>query len=108
MSTAEGMLMATAYGGPRLLTRNGLSLQDFDYCEIREAFASTVLATLAAWPSQRFCRDPEQGKTRGHSSRGAWPGLRASLTNGCSCSSSQIEEVPAYQRAFFITTGMSR
>jgi hypothetical protein len=34
--------------------------------------------------------------------------LRASLTNGCSCSSSQIEEVPAHQRAIFITTGMSR
>jgi len=47
------------------------------------------------------------GRTR-HSLRGARHGLRASLINGCSCSSSQIEEVPADQRVFFITTGMSR
>jgi hypothetical protein len=44
----------------------------------------------------------------GHSLRGARHGLRASLIHGCSCSSSQLEEVPAYQRAIFITTGMSR
>ena len=34
---------------PRLLDRNGLALQDFDFYEIHEAFASQVLATLAAW-----------------------------------------------------------
>ncbi|MBE3076248.1 MAG: acetyl-CoA C-acetyltransferase, partial [Actinobacteria bacterium] len=38
----EGLLMAPAYAVPRLLARNGLSLQDFDYYEIHEAFASTV------------------------------------------------------------------
>ena len=54
---AEGLLMAPAYAVPRLLARNGLSLQDFDYYEIHEAFASTVLATLAAWESKKFCRD---------------------------------------------------
>jgi acetyl-CoA C-acetyltransferase len=53
----EGLLMAPAYALPRLLARNGLSLQDFDYYEIHEAFASTVLATLAAWQSDKFCRD---------------------------------------------------
>ena len=53
----EGLLMAPAYAVPRLLARNGLSLQDFDYYEIHEAFASTVLATLAAWESEEFCRD---------------------------------------------------
>src|SRR6185436_4712630 len=48
----EGLLMAPAYAVPRLLARNGLSLQDFDYYEIHEAFASTVLVTLAAWESE--------------------------------------------------------
>jgi acetyl-CoA C-acetyltransferase len=42
---------------PRLLARNGLSLQDFDFYEIHEAFASTVLSTLKAWESEDFCRD---------------------------------------------------
>jgi len=53
----EGLLMAPAYAVPRLLARNGLSLQDFDFYEIHEAFAATVLATLAAWEDPDFCRD---------------------------------------------------
>ena len=42
----DGLLMAPTYAVPRLLARNGLSLQDFDFYEIHEAFASVVLATL--------------------------------------------------------------
>ncbi|MGB2570465.1 acetyl-CoA C-acetyltransferase [Micromonospora citrea] len=53
----EGLLMAPAYAVPRMLTRAGLTLQDFDYYEIHEAFASQVLATLAAWESPEFCKD---------------------------------------------------
>lgn len=53
----EGLLMAPAYAVPRLLARNGLTLQDFDYYEIHEAFAATVLSTLAAWEDPEFCRD---------------------------------------------------
>jgi acetyl-CoA C-acetyltransferase len=53
---AEGLLMAPAYAVPRLLARNGLTLQDFDFYEIHEAFASQVLATLAAWDSPEFCK----------------------------------------------------
>jgi acetyl-CoA C-acetyltransferase len=53
----EGLLMAPAYALPRLLERQGMSLQDFDLVEIHEAFASTVLATLAAWEDEEFCRD---------------------------------------------------
>ncbi|HET7397520.1 MAG TPA: acetyl-CoA C-acyltransferase, partial [Intrasporangium sp.] len=53
----EGLLMAPAYAVPRLLARNGLSLQDFDFYEIHEAFAATVLATLKAWQDEAFCRD---------------------------------------------------
>jgi acetyl-CoA C-acetyltransferase len=45
----EGLLMAPVQAVPRMLKRNGLSLQDFDLYEIHEAFASQVLATLAAW-----------------------------------------------------------
>jgi acetyl-CoA C-acetyltransferase len=53
---ADGLLMAPVYAMPRLLERNKLTLQDFDFYEIHEAFASTVLATLAAWEDEGFCR----------------------------------------------------
>ncbi|MDM4721884.1 acetyl-CoA C-acetyltransferase [Micromonospora sp. WMMA1363] len=53
----EGLLMAPAYAVPRMLARAGLTLQDFDFYEIHEAFASQVLATLAAWESPEFCKD---------------------------------------------------
>jgi acetyl-CoA C-acetyltransferase len=53
----EGLLMAPAYAMPKLLARNGLKLQDFDYYEIHEAFASQVLCTLRAWESPEFCRE---------------------------------------------------
>ena len=49
--------MAPAYAVPRLLARNGLALQDFDRYEIHEAFAATVLCTLAAWNDEEFCTD---------------------------------------------------
>ncbi|MEO0996232.1 MAG: acetyl-CoA C-acetyltransferase, partial [Pseudomonadota bacterium] len=45
----EGLLMAPAYAVPEMLDRAGLTLQDFDFYEIHEAFAAQVLATLAAW-----------------------------------------------------------
>ncbi|WP_405066384.1 acetyl-CoA C-acetyltransferase [Kribbella sp. NBC_01510] len=54
---AEGLLMAPAYAVPRMLARAGLSLQDFDYYEIHEAFASQVLATLKAWEDPIFCKE---------------------------------------------------
>lgn len=53
----EGLLMAPVYAVPRLLARNGLSLQDFDYYEIHEAFAAQVLCTLKAWEDADYCRD---------------------------------------------------
>ncbi|MFK0086365.1 acetyl-CoA C-acetyltransferase [Pseudomonas sp. NPDC090755] len=52
----EGLLMAPAYAVPRLLARNGLRLQDFDYYEIHEAFAAQVLCTLKAWEDPDYCR----------------------------------------------------
>ncbi len=53
----EGLLMAPAYAVPKLLARAGLSLGDFDLFEIHEAFASQVLATLAAWESPEFAKE---------------------------------------------------
>ena len=50
----DGLLMAPAFAVPRLLARNGLTLADFDYFEIHEAFAGTVLSTLAAWEDDEF------------------------------------------------------
>lgn len=53
----EGLLMAPAYAVPRLLEKAGLTLQDFDFYEIHEAFASQVLSTLKAWEDPAFCKD---------------------------------------------------
>ena len=53
---SEGLLMAPAYAVPRLLERAGLTLQDFDFYEIHEAFAAQVLCTLKAWESDEFCK----------------------------------------------------
>ncbi|MFC0625715.1 acetyl-CoA C-acetyltransferase [Kribbella deserti] len=54
---AEGLLMAPAYAVPKMLARAGLTLQDFDYYEIHEAFAAQVLATLKAWEDPIFCKE---------------------------------------------------
>ncbi|ORV35911.1 acetyl-CoA C-acetyltransferase [Mycolicibacterium doricum] len=53
----DGLLMAPTYAVPRLLARNGLMLQDFDFYEIHEAFASVVLAHLQAWESEEYCKE---------------------------------------------------
>jgi acetyl-CoA C-acetyltransferase len=53
----EGLLMAPTIAVPRMLARNGLSLQDFDFYEIHEAFAAQVLCTLRAWESADYCKD---------------------------------------------------
>lgn len=53
----DGLLMAGVHAMPRLLARNGLTLQDFDLYEIHEAFAATVLCNLAAWESDEYCRE---------------------------------------------------
>ncbi len=53
----EGLLMAPAYAVPRMLARVGLTLQDFDYYEIHEAFAGQVLSTLKAWEDEAFCKE---------------------------------------------------
>ena len=57
VSGDEGLLAAPLYAVPRLLARNGLALQDFDFYEIHEAFASQVLMTLRAWEDPAFCSE---------------------------------------------------
>ncbi len=51
----EGLLMAPTLAVNQLLARNHLSLQDFDFYEIHEAFAGQVLCTLKAWESKEYC-----------------------------------------------------
>ena len=55
-SGKEGLLMAPAYAVPAMLRDAGITLQDFDYYEIHEAFAAQVLCTLKAWESADYCR----------------------------------------------------
>jgi acetyl-CoA C-acetyltransferase len=57
VSGKEGLLMAPAYAVPAMLRDAGLTLQDFDYYEIHEAFAAQVLCTLKAWDTPEYCRD---------------------------------------------------
>ncbi len=53
----EGLLMAPAYAVPRMLARAGITLQDFDFYEIHEAFAAQVLCTLKAWEDAKYCQE---------------------------------------------------
>jgi acetyl-CoA C-acetyltransferase len=53
----EDLLGAPMFAVPRVLERNGLSLQDFDLYELHEAFASQVAMTLRAWEDKRFCSE---------------------------------------------------
>ncbi|MCX8453896.1 acetyl-CoA C-acetyltransferase [Paenarthrobacter ureafaciens] len=52
----DGLLMAPVFAVPRLLARHGLTFEDIDFFEIHEAFAGTVLSTLAAWEDEDFCK----------------------------------------------------
>jgi acetyl-CoA C-acetyltransferase len=52
-----GLLMAPTVAVSRLLARNNLTLQDFDFYEIHEAFAGQVLCTLKAWEDADYCKN---------------------------------------------------
>ena len=52
-----GLLMGPTIAVSRLLERNNLTLQDFDFYEIHEAFAGQVLCTLKAWEDPKYCKD---------------------------------------------------
>lgn len=51
----EGLLMAPTIAVSQLLERNKLTLQEFDFYEIHEAFTGQVLCTLKAWESSDYC-----------------------------------------------------
>ena len=53
----EGLLMAPTIAVSDMLREANLSLQDFDFYEIHEAFAAQLLCTLRAWESESYCRD---------------------------------------------------
>lgn len=50
----QDLLLAPIYASTRMLTKAGLTLQDFDFYEIHEAFAAQVLATLKIWESKEL------------------------------------------------------
>jgi acetyl-CoA C-acetyltransferase len=56
-SGKEGLLMAPAYAVSAILQDTGLTLQDFDYYEIHEAFAAVPLCLFKAWESAEYCRE---------------------------------------------------
>ena len=53
----DGLLMAPVYAVSEMLQKANLTLQEFDFYEIHEAFAAQTVATLKAWQSEQFCRE---------------------------------------------------
>lgn len=53
----EGLLMSPTYAVADMLDAAGLTLQDFNFYEIHEAFAAQVLCTLKAWESKKYCKE---------------------------------------------------
>ena len=53
----SGLLMAPTIAVGKMLKRNALSLQDFDFYEVHEAFAAQVLCTLKAWEDEKYCKE---------------------------------------------------
>ena len=74
----EGLLMAPAYAIPRLLARNGLTLDAVDLWEIHEAFAAQVLCNVAAIEDAAFLRD----KVGVHAPLGKFPWDRFNPNGG--------------------------
>jgi acetyl-CoA C-acetyltransferase len=56
VDAAKGLLMAPTIAVSKMLDRAGLTLQDFDFYEIHEAFAAQVLCTLKAWEDPVYCK----------------------------------------------------
>ncbi len=52
-----GLLMAPTLAVSDMLKRANMSLQDFDFYEIHEAFAAQVLCTLKAWEDPDYCKN---------------------------------------------------
>ncbi|WP_296148443.1 acetyl-CoA C-acetyltransferase [uncultured Flavobacterium sp.] len=61
----QNLLLAPLFAADRMLTKAGLSLQDFDFYEIHEAFAAQVLATLKIWESPELSKELGLSKSLG-------------------------------------------
>ena len=57
VNAEEGLLMAPTVAVSELISDLGITLQDFDFYEIHEAFAAQVLCTLKAWESEQYCKE---------------------------------------------------
>ena len=51
------MGLGPVHASTPILKRHGLKLNDLDAWEINEAFAAQVLACLAAWKEDKYCRE---------------------------------------------------
>jgi acetyl-CoA C-acetyltransferase len=56
LDNRQNLLMAPVQASARMLAKAGLTLQDFDFYEIHEAFAAQVLTTLKIWESPELSR----------------------------------------------------
>lgn len=78
----EGLLMAPSLAVARLLERQKLKLQEFDFYEIHEAFAGQVLCTLEAWKSPRYAQAHWNGSPLGEIDLGKLNVVGSSLALG--------------------------
>jgi acetyl-CoA C-acetyltransferase len=61
----QNLLLAPLFAVSNMLDKAGLTLQDFDYYEIHEAFAAQVLATLKIWENPELSAQIGLSKTLG-------------------------------------------
>lgn len=52
----QNLLLAPVFAADRMLRKAGISLEDFDYYEIHEAFAAQVLATIKIWENDDLAK----------------------------------------------------
>lgn len=52
----QNLLLAPVFAADRMLKKAGMSLEDFDYYEIHEAFAAQVLATIKIWENDDLAK----------------------------------------------------
>ncbi|KMQ69969.1 acetyl-CoA acetyltransferase [Chryseobacterium sp. FH2] len=52
----QNLLLAPVFAAERMLKKAGVSLEEFEYYEIHEAFAAQVLATLKIWESDDLAK----------------------------------------------------
>jgi acetyl-CoA C-acetyltransferase len=99
----EGLLMAPAYGVPRMLARNGLTYADIGLWEIHEAFAAQVLSHIAAWTTPSFLKEKagveaDLGafpRERMNPTAAAWPSVTRSAPPGARILSQAVKELAA-------------